>query len=91
MSDAAMPGGFSEYTCKISPEAQKSFDEATRDIIGVTYTTVAVSQQVVAGLNYRFFCNARNATMYPPNGAAIVSVYQPLDGPAHVTGIQRIS
>ncbi|MXN92010.1 hypothetical protein GR160_12315 [Flavobacterium sp. Sd200] len=70
--------------------AKKAFKEAMEGLLGVQYTPVAVSQQLVAGLNYRFFCNAKPATQYPFNGAAIVSIYKPLNGEAHITGIQKI-
>ncbi|MBL4704507.1 MAG: hypothetical protein JKY54_08295 [Flavobacteriales bacterium] len=84
-------GAFSPYTCTISAEAQSAFKEALDGIIGVTYTPVAVSQQVVAGLNYKFFCNTVASTRYPINGAAIVSIYKPLDGRAHITNIQDVN
>ncbi len=83
-------GAFSPYSCKISGEAEGAFKEALNGILGVTYSPVAVSQQVVAGMNYKFFCNTQAATRYPNNGAAIVSVYKALTGPAHITHIQEV-
>lgn len=83
-------GAFSPYTCNISPQAQASFEEATKALLGVSYSPVAVSQQVVAGINYKFFCNSRSATAHPLQGAAILSIYQPLEGPAHITHIQTL-
>ncbi len=81
-------GAFSPFTCDISKEAQAAFDEAMTDFVGVRYTTVAVSQQVVAGMNYNFFCNSVAATRFPINGSAMVSIYKPLQGDAHITGIK---
>lgn len=83
-------GAYNTYTCDISPEAKKSFDEAVAEIIGVDYTPVAVSTQVVAGLNYKFFCNARAVTPSAYNEAAIVSIYASLEGTAHVTDIKPV-
>ena len=83
-------GAYSAYTCKISKDAEKSFKKALEGIIGVSYSPVAVAQQVVAGINYKFFCNTKAAVRYPLYGAAIVTIYQPLDGPAHVTNIEEI-
>ncbi|KYG75072.1 putative outer membrane protein [Roseivirga ehrenbergii] len=83
-------GAFSPYTCKMSAEAEGAFKEAVDGLLGVTYSPVAVSQQVVAGMNYKFFCNTQAATRYPNNGAAIVSVYKPLKGAAHITHIQEV-
>ncbi len=83
-------GAYTPYSCQIDANAKAAFAEATRDILGVRYLPVAVSQQLVAGMNYKFFCNSESVTQFPVNGAAIVSIYKPLDGPAHVTGIQQI-
>lgn len=85
-----LPGSYSPYTSKIEEEAKQAFKEAFKDFVGVVYTPVAVSQQVVAGLNFRFFCNTESVTRFPVRGAAIVSIYKPLDGTAHITGIQEI-
>lgn len=89
MSDQqnTMPGGWSAYTCQISSEAQAAFTEATSGLMGVQYSAVAVSQQVVAGMNYKFFCNATAVVENPFQYAAIVSIYKPLDGKATITGI----
>lgn len=83
-------GAFSPYTCKIDENVKVAFDEAIKGILGVAYTPVAVSQQVVAGMNYKFFCNTKSSTLYPINGAAIVSIYKPLKEAAHITHIQSI-
>ena len=91
MSDKSeFVGAFSLYTCDINQDAREAFQEAMEGLTGVGYQPVAVSQQVVAGMNYKFFCNSRQATRYPISGAAIVSIYKPLDGKAHVTNIQNI-
>jgi len=81
-------GAFSPYSCKISTEAMKAFDEAMKKILGVTYSPVAVSVQIVAGMNYKFFCNTVTSTRFPIQGTAIVSIYAPLEGESHVTHIQ---
>lgn len=79
------------YTCEIPSEAKDAFVEATKDIIGVKYSPVAVSTQVVQGKNYKFFCNTETELVLPPTyGAAIVSIYAPLEGQAHITHIQTL-
>jgi hypothetical protein len=83
-------GAFSPYTCEMSGEAEVAFKEALNGLLGVTYSPVAVSQQVVAGMNYKFFCNTQAATRYPNNGAAIVSIYKPITGAAQITHIQEV-
>jgi hypothetical protein len=84
-------GAFTEYSCEINDEAKQAFNEALNGLLGVKYTYVAVSQQVVAGMNYKFFCNTESATRYPNTGAAIVSIYKPLKGDAHITNIKEIN
>lgn len=83
-------GGWSVYTSDISSEAGTAFDQALKGQVGVTYAPVAVAQQVVAGMNYRFFCNASpvvpNSIAYP----AMVSVFKSLDGNAKLIGIDSI-
>ncbi len=86
----ALVGAYSLYTCKISTEAKKAFEEAIAGLVGVNYSPVAVSIQIVAGTNYHFFCNATPVTAKPINGAAIVSVFAPLEGEAHITKIQNV-
>ena len=83
-------GAYSTYSCKISPQAQAAFQEATKGLVGVRYSPVAVSEQLVAGTNYKFFCNSQSVTEHPLQGAAILSIFQPLEGPAHITHIQPL-
>ena len=89
-TEASAAGGWSTYSCNISEEAKKAFAQAMKDFVGVAYTPVAVAQQLVAGMNYRFFCNATPAVEYPFPFAAIVTVFQPLEGKAVLTGIHPI-
>jgi len=91
MSQSNFPGSYSPYTSKIEDAAQKAFKEAFEGFVGVVYSPVAVSQQIVAGINYKFFCNAETVTVLPYNYAAIVSIYQPLEGKARITGIKEIN
>jgi hypothetical protein len=80
-------GAWSLFTCKIDEQAQEAFKEATHGMVGADYSPVAVSQQVVGGMNYRFFCNAKLVTPFSLNGAAIVCVFKPATGKAIVTSI----
>jgi hypothetical protein len=93
IEDAQKPllgvGEWSEFKC-VDKTSLKIFGEATRKLVGVNYTPVAVSQQVVAGMNYRFFCNTKIVLPHSLHGAAIVSVYKPLVGMAHITSVMPI-
>lgn len=83
-------GAFSTFSCNIDNQAEQAFNEAMENIIGVEYSPVAVSQQVVAGMNYRFFCNSKIVTPYAANGSAMVNIYKPLEGKAHIISIKNI-
>ncbi|MBL6446005.1 hypothetical protein JMN32_06775 [Fulvivirga sp. 29W222] len=82
-------GGWSPYG-PLTPEENVIFKEAIAGIVGVDYTPTAVSTQVVAGMNYRYKCNAS----IPPSDViweAIVEIYKPLgDKKPIVIGITRI-
>lgn len=82
-------GGWSQFSC-VDKQSQQVFDEAMQGFVGVDYSPVAVSQQVVAGMNYRFFCNSK--VVYPNalNEVAIVFIYKPLEGKAYITSIKPI-
>lgn len=84
-----VPGGWTAYH-KLTPEDQRVFDEAMKGFVGVKYTPISVSTQVVAGMNYRFKCEAS----MPPSDViweAIVEIFQPLNGGTpYITGITRL-
>jgi hypothetical protein len=83
-------GGWSAYSTTISSEAKKAFDEAFKGFVGVGYKPLAVSQQVVSGMNYRFFCNAKGVYPGAVDYAALVEIYAPLQHPAHITSIKKV-
>ncbi len=70
-----------------SMEAMKVFEAAMKGMMGGTYTPVAVSTQVVAGTNYRFFCNFKGAFPNAVNESKMVEIFQPLSGEPHVVSI----
>jgi hypothetical protein len=81
-------GGWSPYH-NLTTEDKLVFDEALKGFVGVKYTPIAVSTQIVAGTNYRFKCTAQ----IPPSDViweAIVEIFKPLVGNPHITGITRI-
>ena len=72
----------------LTDEAKAAFSKATEGFVGVDYVPVALlSEQVVAGTNYRILCEA--TTVYP--GAemhyAVVSVYESLEGNANIISV----
>lgn len=57
---------------------------------GKSFKPVAVATQVVNGTNYSFFCNTKSIVGSAFNQAAIVNIYQPLNGDPHITEIRSI-
>ncbi|SHO56652.1 hypothetical protein [Vibrio quintilis] len=84
-------GAWSEFTSEISEMAELSFKEAFNGFVGVDYKPVAVAEQVIAGMNYQFFCNSK--TVYPgaTNEPAMVYITKPVGEQAVITQIIRIS
>lgn len=82
-------GGWTPYR-PLTEEDKQVFAEATAGWDGVGYTPLKVQSQVVAGVNYHFFCDAVTATREPQTFQAIVSVYKPLpgQGPARIMAIE---
>lgn len=91
MSTNLVPGGWIPYSTTISADAHKVFDSVIKNLLGVHYTPLAVATQVVAGINYRFFCNAQGAYPGALNEAVIVQIYKPLEGAAHITSITKVN
>lgn len=85
----SLDGGWSKFE-QVSSADRAAFNEALAGLSGVSYEPLVVSRQVVAGVNYDFFCNAKvvvpNANWYP----VMVQIYKPLKGKASITTITRI-
>ena len=83
-------GSWDTYTSNISSEAGAAFEEALIGLVGVSYTPVAVAQQVVDGMNYSFFCNAKG--VYPDSqpAGAIINIYKKAGEKAMITKIKVI-
>lgn len=75
----------------LTAETKEVFAHGIEGLLGVDYKPLAVAHQVVAGMNYSFFCNAQ--VVYPgaPSYPAIVDMYRNLEGHVAITHIQRIS
>ncbi|MEM9462508.1 MAG: hypothetical protein AAGF11_50635 [Myxococcota bacterium] len=82
-------GGWTPFHALTSKD-KEVFDLATHGLVGVEYTPLKVSTQIVAGTNYRFLCNAQ--VVYPGSHAyrALVFIYAPLEGPPRITDIRPL-
>ncbi len=82
-------GGWTPFH-ELTAQDREVFNEATEGkILGVNYDPYLVSTQVVNGTNYRFKCHAS----VPPSNViweAIVEIFKPINGEAHVTQIIRL-
>ena len=84
------PGAYTPFSAEIDAEAAAAFEQAMAGLLGVDYQPVAVAHQVVAGINFAFFCNA--TTVYPGASPypAMVHIYRNLEGQAAITNIQKL-
>lgn len=84
-----MVGAFTAFSTQISVEEMSVFNSALNGFVGVEYTPLAVSTQIVNGTKYRFFCNAKGVYPNATNEGAMVDIYQPTNGQPHITSITR--
>ena len=93
LHDETLAGGwFEPESPEITEDAKAVFDKAMETLVGVDYVPVALlEQQVVAGMNYCYLCEA--TVVYP--GAettyALVYIYEDLEGNAEITDIVRMA
>lgn len=83
-------GGWTAYSTTISAEETQIFKDALGGMVGVNYSPIAVSSQVVAGTNYHFFCNAQVVYPNAPNTAVLITIFKPLNDKAHVVSIHQV-
>jgi len=76
-------GGYTEQR-ELSDEDLSIF----RKVMGETpFTPISVATQVVAGLNYRFWCRYDDGTENSP-GHCFITIYQPLQGELAISKVQ---
>lgn len=85
----ALMGGWSAWG-PITPEEKLVFTTALEGFVGVNYQPQLVSTQIVAGTNYRYKCAASLPGSSGNGWEAIVQIFQPLQGSAHITHITPI-
>jgi len=86
-----MVGAYGPFSTQLSKEAKEAFAEGTERLAGVKYEPLAAASQVVSGTNYAFFCNANIVAPGSASYPAMVSIFKPLQGPAAITHIQKVS
>lgn len=84
------PGGWSAFDYEITGVAKEVLKEALEGFVGATYTPSAFATQIVAGTNYCFLCTGQIVAPNAPRFPALVHVFKPLNGKAHISEITRI-
>ena len=83
-------GGWSSF-CTVSKEDIAVFEAALQGLTGCSYTPLLVATQVVAGMNYCFLCKGVTVVPDRPEFAALVYIYQPLEGEPHIREIKQVT
>lgn len=83
-------GGWSALR-ELNDDDRKVFDKAFTSFVGVDYKPLLVESQVVAGMNYRFICNAVPVTATPETYAAVVTIWSKVDGSVEITDIKKFN
>jgi hypothetical protein len=86
------PGGWINWNLPPTSESLLIFKTAMKDMVGVNYTPVAQTSQVVAGANYCFLAEGTVIVPNTPKVVALVYIFQPLPGNGNprVTHIETI-
>lgn len=86
-----MPGGWTDFSFTITPNAKEIFDFALKGLVGVKYTPLAFATQVVAGTNYCFLSQGK--VVYPgaPDLAAKLYICKPLQGDPYIMRIDPVT
>ena len=87
--DISKPGVWSKFEM-LSFTDRVVFRDTMAGLTGVGYEPLVVRKQIVEGVNYEFFCNAR--AVYPGTDwhPAMVLIYKPLKGNAVIKKISKI-
>ena len=85
-------GGYSEVREPDMDEYQ-FFREVTDTVKGMTFTPLTVQTQVVAGINYKFYCRFSDVTEEDNPGHCYLTIYKPLpgNGKPTITSIEKIN
>ncbi|WP_299494568.1 hypothetical protein [uncultured Shewanella sp.] len=86
----ALYGGWSIWK-PLTPENLEVFEQATHGLLGVQYTPLEVSTQVVAGVNYRFISEAKVVVPKAEPYKVMIEIFQPLQGEPIITNIHTIA
>ena len=85
-------GGYSEIREPDMDEYQ-FFREVTDTLKGMSFSPLTVQTQVVAGINYKFYCRYSDVTQENNPGHCYLTIYKPLPGRGDptITSIEKIN
>jgi hypothetical protein len=83
-------GGWSSFDYEVTGVARAILKEALEGFVGVNYVPSAFATQIVAGTNYCFLCTGEVVIPNAPRFPALVHIFKPLNGKAHISEITRI-
>ncbi len=88
-----LSGGWSEtQSIEMTDDATAALNKATQTLTGAEYSPIALlATQVVAGTNYRIFCEAKATVPNAEPYYVIITVYADLDGNAEITDTAEIN
>lgn len=84
-----MNGVYTEFHA-LTEEDVQLFTDVMAEHVGVEVEPIAVATQIVAGINFRFFCNASVATPHARSYPAMVTIFKSLAGTTELMGITEI-
>ncbi|MCQ2143886.1 MAG: hypothetical protein MJY56_07445 [Bacteroidales bacterium] len=84
-------GGYSEVR-EPTLEEYQFFCETTEGYEGMTFTPLSLQTQVVAGINYRFYCRFSDGSEEFSPGHCFLTIYKPLPGHGEprITSIEKM-
>ena len=84
-------GGYSEVR-EPDTEEYQLFREVTDTVKGMTFIPLSVQTQVVAGINYRFYCRFSDGSEEYSPGHCYLTIYKPLPGQGNptITSIEKL-
>lgn len=89
--NSQLAGGYSEER-EPSDEEYQLFRKVTDSMEGMSFTPLSVQTQVVAGINYRFYCRFSDGSEEYSPGHCWLTIYKPLPGQGEpkVTSIEKL-
>jgi hypothetical protein len=82
-------GGYGPFE-PLDAKTKDIFAKALTGLTGVGYTPLIVATQVVAGTNYLYMCNGHVVAPDAPSYPVEVIIFQPLNGPPHISSFKRV-